>query len=215
MTSSQSSLAYEKIKEMIFKMELLPGARIPELQIAEILSVSRTPIHDALRKLESEGLVLTAHNRGAEVVSFTPEQIKAIGTVRLAQDILAAELASYYGSAADFERLEKIAAECQKAAAKGDIYNRIQLDSDFHLEITRIAGNPVLLSQQEALYQQIHLIQIIQYTGVTQSLKQIGHHQPLIGALRSGDRKQIRRLICDHIKDFYHLDPYVLKCFES
>ena len=90
---------------MIFRMELLPGTRIPELQISAKLSISRTPIHDALRRLESEGLVTINQNRGATVSCFSEEEIREIGAIRLCQDILSSQLASYYGSAADFDQL--------------------------------------------------------------------------------------------------------------
>ena len=73
--NSQSELAYTQIKEMIFHMELMPNDRVPEMQIAARLSISRTPIHDALRKLESEGLVRIERNRGATVTCFSDEEV--------------------------------------------------------------------------------------------------------------------------------------------
>lgn len=211
--STQSEAAYRQIKEMILHMELLPGARIPEVQIASRLSISRTPIHDALRRLEAEGLVRIGANRGASVTQFTQEEIREIGTVRMVQDILAAQLAAYYASASDFDRLEQMADDCEAAASRGDIYGRIQTDMDFHLEITRLSGNDRLLRQQYALYQQIHLIQISQYTDIAHSLAQIHHHRPLAAAIRNHDLVQAQRLICQHVQDFYRIDPYLLRCY--
>lgn len=212
---AQSTMAYEQIKEMIFRMELLPGSRIPELQISAKLSVSRTPIHDALRRLASEGLVTIGQNRGATVTRFTEEEIREIGAVRLTQDILSAQLAAYYGSASDFDRLCGLADACEAASVRGDVYGRIQTDSQFHLEIAKLSGNSRLIRQQYDIYQQIHLIQISQYTDVAHSLVQIHHHKPIVAAIRSGDLDGARSLICQHIKDFYHLDPYLLKCYDS
>ena len=211
--SSQSEAAYRQIKDMIFRMELLPGVRVPELQISAKLSISRTPIHDALRRLESEGLVTIGHNRGATVTGFTDGEIKEIGAVRLSQDILSAQLASYYGSAAEFDRLYRLADACGEASAKGDVYGRIRTDSDFHLAIAQISGNSRLISQQYAVYQQIHLIQISKYIDVEHSLIQIHPHRPIVSAIRSGELEEVRMLICQHIKDFYHIDPYLLKCY--
>lgn len=211
--SSQSALAYEKIKEMIFRMELLPGTRVPELQISAKLSISRTPIHDALRRLAAEGLVTIGHNRGATVTCFTDEEVQEIGAIRLSQDILAAQLASYYGSASDFDRLSQLADLCEEASARGDVYGRIQTDNDFHLAIARISGNARLIRQQQAIYQQIHLIQISKYVDVAHSLIQIHHHRPLVEAIRNGQQEEIRSLICQHIKDFYRIDPFLLKCY--
>ena len=77
--SSQSDIAYRQIKEMIFHLELLPGTRVPELQIAAKLSISRTPIHDALRRLAAEGLVVIGPHRGATVTCFSEAEIREIG----------------------------------------------------------------------------------------------------------------------------------------
>ncbi len=213
--NSQSELAYERIKNMIFHMELLPGDHVPELQIAAKLAISRTPIHDALRKLESEGLVTIGRNRGATVTEFADEQIKDIGTVRLVQDILAVQLAAYYGCASDFDRLIALADACEVAAAKGDIYLRIQKDIEFHLEISKLSGNEHLISQQYAIYQQIHLIQVSKYTDVEHSLIQIHHHKPLVAAIRNGDLQEAKKLSCQHITGFYKIDPYIISCYEG
>lgn len=210
---SQRETAYEQIKNMIFQMELLPGDHIPELQIAARLSVSRTPIHDALRQLAAEGLVTIEQNRGASVTRFSDREIAEIGTLRLSQDILAAQLAAYYGNGADFDRLFQLADACREAAGRGDIYGRIHTDSEFHLAIARVSGNSSLIRQQYALYQQIHLIQISKYTDVERSLVQIHLHRPLAEAIRAGDLGQIRALAFQHIRDFFQLDPYLSRCF--
>lgn len=210
---SQSTIAYEQIKEMIFRMELLPGVRVPELQISAALSISRTPIHDALRRLAAEGLVTIGTNRGASVASFSDDQVKEIGALRLSQDVLSAQLAAYYASAADFDQLYRLAEHCEEAAACGDIYGRIHADNDFHLQIAKMSGNAHLIQQQFALYQQIHLIQISKYTDIAHSLVQIHHHKPLVDAIRGGRLEETSALICHHIKEFYNLDPYLLKCY--
>lgn len=194
-------------------MELLPGSHIPELQVSAKLSISRTPIHDALRRLETEGLVTISQNRGAFVSQFTDDEIREIGAIRLSQDILASQLASYYGSAADFEQLYRLVELCEETSAKGDVYGRIQTDLGFHLAIAKLSGNSRLISQQQALYQQIHLIQISQYVDVSHSLVQIHHHKPIVDAICNGDLEQIRTLYFHHLKNFYHLDPYLVKCF--
>lgn len=210
---SQKTIAYDRIKEMIFQMELLPGSPIPELQIAAKLSIGRTPIHDALCRLVSEGLVTIGPNRRAAVTCYNDAEISEIGAVRMSQDILSAQLASYYGSAADFDQLEQLAQKCEEVSTKGDIYGRIQIDADFHLGIAKISGNARLIALQYATYQQIHLIQVAKYTDVEHSLIQIHHHMPLVSAIRNGNLNEARILICDHIKDFYRIDPYILKCY--
>ena len=199
---------------MIFHLELLPGEKISEPQMSAKLAISRTPVHDALRQLEAEGLVTMGRNKGANVTKLSDEEIQDIGTIRLSQDILSAKLAAYHGSLADFDKLDYYAGECQKAAEKGDVYLRIRYDNDFHLEIARICGNGQLYKQQYSLYQKIYLIHISRYTDIEDSLIQIHHHTPLIQAIRQADMEKITVLTCDHIKDFYQLSPYALKCYD-
>ncbi|BAL00734.1 putative GntR family transcriptional regulator [Oscillibacter valericigenes Sjm18-20] len=212
---TQSAIAYEQIKEMIFQMELLPGTRISEVQIAKKLSISRTPIHDALRSLAAEGLVRIEPNRGATVSKFTDRETKEIGAVRLSLDILSEQLASYYGSASDFDHLDNLAEECEKAASLGDIYGRIRTDCDFHLAISEVTKNALLIEQQHTIYQQIYLIQISKYTDVQHSILQIGHHKPMVSAMRIGDFEQIQLLTYQHLIGFYHIDSYLPKCFST
>ena len=145
-------------------------------------------------------------------MKFTAAEIEEIGTIRLSQDILAGKLAAYHGSIADFDRLDQLAADCEEAAAKGDIYNRIKADNDFHLEIAKISDNHYLYQQQYQIYQQVYLIQISKYTDIEASLKQIHHHLPLVQAIRNSDLETITDISCEHIKDFYHLDAYTMKC---
>lgn len=204
--------AYQKIKDMIFRMELMPGDRIPEAQIAAKLSVSRTPVHDALRRLEADGLVTISPNRGATVTQFSDQEVREIGTIRLAQDILSAELAAYYGSAADFDALRVIAEHCEAETSRGNAYERIRLDNEFHMSITKISGNRQLIAQQYALAQQIQLIQISKYTDAAHSLCEIRHHKPLVEAIAARNDAAIRQLICEHLKDYYQIDPFILSC---
>lgn len=206
---SQSSIAYEKMKEMIFRLELLPGARISEVQIAKKLSLSRTPVHDALRRLASEGLVRIEANKCATVSEFSDEEIREIGAVRLSLDLLSQQLASYYGSAADFDNLDRLAENCEYASSQGDVYGRIRKDCDFHLAISEITKNQKLIEQQREIYQQIYLIQISKYTDIEHSMVQICHHKPLVAAMRKGDFEQIRTLTYQHLFDFYRLNSYL------
>ena len=81
------------------------------------------------------------------------------------------------------------------------------------MEISRVSGNTHLYKQQYAVYQQIHLIQISKYTDIEDSLIQIHHHVPIIKSIRNADLRKTVRLICDHIKEFYRLDPYLMKCY--
>lgn len=200
---------------MIFHLELLPGEKISEPQIAAKLQLSRTPVHNALLQLCAEGLVCLEPNKGATVMQFSDDEIRQLGTVRLSQDILSAELASYHGNAVDFNNLMALAEEGNKAAEEGNKYKRIKIDYEFHLKIVEIAGNSFLYRQQYKLYQQSYLIHVSHYTNIPDSLAQVSHHIPLVEAIRTGNIAEIRNLTCTHLKDFYKIDDYILNNFRQ
>ncbi|HEY8361652.1 MAG TPA: GntR family transcriptional regulator [Tissierellaceae bacterium] len=210
---SLNQKAYEKIKSMIMNLELKPGDRIPEEKIAHIINSSRTPVREALRKLSHEGLVTIYPDRFSEVTYYDEDDVKQIGVLRLSQDLLSCRLAIMNGSNADFEALEIIANKCEESARKGDVYGRIEYDSEFHLEIAKIGGNRFLIEEQEKLYQKIHLIQISKYTNIEDSIKQIKQHKNIIEALYDRDYDRIKVLVCEHLKSFYGIDQYIIDMY--
>ncbi|MBV7276548.1 GntR family transcriptional regulator [Clostridium sp. PL3] len=209
--SNLGEQAYEHIKDMILNLEIKPGERIPEESIANQLGSSRTPIREALRKLENDGLIFLYPKCFAEVAHYNEDTIRQIGELRLAQDILSAQLALHYGSNADFSNLRQLAQKCEDGARTGNIHDRIKLDMDFHLGITKISRNQILIKSQQELYLRIHLIQVSKYTDIEHSLKQIQHHQELIEALINRDSEKARKVICNHLKDFFNIDNSIIE----
>lgn len=211
----QGHVAYDKIKSKILHMELLPGIHISEETLSKDILISRTPIRDALRMLEADGLVVISQNKGAFVADYSKEEIKNIGTIRLAQDILSAQLAVYYGNEADFFQLNQLAERCAESAIHGDKFGRIQNDIDFHMAIARISRNDILIQQQYAIYQRVHLVQVSKYTTIQDSLVQIHHHKPMIAAIRNRDIAAAVALICQHVQDFYMIDSHILNYYRK
>lgn len=201
---------YEAIKSMILHLEMRPGDRITESMITAKFNFSRSPIREALRQLESEGLVTLHPNKGAEVVAYSPEQVRQIGAMRLDLDFIAARLALYYGSDADFDNLVQYVEACEQGAKSGDIYRRIQTDIAFHLKITDIAKNSPLMKLHKEIYTQIHLIQIAKYDTVENSLAEIRHHRDIVEALKRRDMVEITVQLCDHVGEFYGIEPHII-----
>lgn len=211
--NSLSVEAYEHIKNMILRMELKSGDRVPEQKISEQIGGSRTPIREALRRLANEGLVNLYPRRYAEVVAFDDEAIRQIGILRLSQDILACRLAVRYASEEDFDYLEQLSWQCEMGAESGNIYERIQYDLQFHTCIAEIGKNKYLFANVKKTYLLVHLIQISKYTTVADSLRQIRHHHELIDALRSRDNIRTTEIICHHLWDFFNIDNEIINMY--
>lgn len=203
---SLSDPVYEYLCNAILTMEIKPGERIPEASIAERFGVSRTPIREAMRRLENEGLIRRYPNRFAEVVTFSAADIANLGVVRLSLDITAVKLAVFYGSNADFLRLREIAEECHATAEAGERSKRIKLDSKFHLEISRISQNPIIEKYQSQILLQIELIQAARYKDSIDAIELTKPHFAIVDAMMKRDEDLSVRLVREHLIDFYNLD---------
>lgn len=201
-----SEIAYEQILQMILTQEIRCGEKIPEEKITQMLGMSRTPIREAIRRLANEGIVILYPKRHAEVICFDEKSIQDVGLLRIALDTLAAKLAILHGSNADFTQLQQIADACYQAAKSGDLYRRIKLDCDFHLFMTKISGNKILLKVQKELYLKVQLIQALKYTNIEESLKRVEGHFPIIDGLFSRDEKLVVQCVYNHLASFYQIE---------
>ena len=126
-------VVFNTLRQAILKGELEPGERLMEIQLAERLGVSRTPIREAIRKLELEGLVLMIPRKGAEVAKISARSLRDVLEVRRALEELAIELACQRMSEEDVGNLQKAQEDFKKAIAEGsprqgdrDIRPRVQ-----------------------------------------------------------------------------------------
>ena len=194
--------AYDHILNLILNQELKPGDRVPEVAIAEDLGVSRTPVRAALRQLEGEGLVHIFPNRHIEVVSFDEAQMENLGITRIALDSMAVRFAVFRGSNEDFQKLRLLADRCVETVAAHDVKEYIRVDSEFHLELTRISQNPILERYQVQLMRQMQVLLSYRYDFA--ALAPVTHHM-ILEAVEERDEEKAVRLIVEHLSDFYQL----------
>lgn len=214
-SSSKSDQAYMHLRSQILSSELKPGQRVNEESISAALNISRTPVREALRRLENDGLVTIYPKRYAEVTSYSPKDIQTLGIVRLSQDILAGRLAIYFGSDAEFSQLQPLADKCEERAAAQDLPGRIAADLAFHLKIAEIGKNDLLMKYQKELYLRIHLLQI-QYSASWDDTKErVGHHSSIIDALLHRDEEAFIRTTCTRFLELYDLDPKLVALYEK
>ena len=200
---------YRRIKDMLLHYELKPGQRILEDDMATLLQTSRTPVREGLRKLNSEGLITIYPKRYAEVTYFTPEMAKKIGVIRMSQDILAGHLAIYYGSDADFSYLRQLADRCEESHRQNDLFGRITADRNFHLGITEIGKNEILLKYQREIYYQIHLLHLQNSQIADDTEQRVAYHQLLIDALSCRDEKKYIQAVVGRCQEMYSLDENI------
>ena len=197
---------YDYVLNMILTQEIKCGEKIPETMVAQKLDVSRTPIREALRRLANSGIIKIYPKRFAEVISFTEQDIKDLGFVRIMLDTMAAQLAIVNGSNADFSKLKEITDNCIALLSGGDRLGSIRLDCDFHLALSHIAGNPFLIGMQKDLYLKVELLLSTVSQTKEQRIASIEHHYNIIEKLYKRDSEEVIKLIYKHLTEFYMLD---------
>jgi DNA-binding GntR family transcriptional regulator len=131
---------YAAVKRRIVLNTLRPGVVLTELGLAADLGCSPGPVREALMRLQEDGLVLRKGHRGTVVTPLNPDEAEEILALRRRIEIGAAPRAASAADAAALARLDLLRARMAEAARDGDEYRLIELDTEFHLEIFRLAG---------------------------------------------------------------------------
>ena len=149
-------VVFNTLRQAILKGELEPGERLMEIQLAERLGVSRTPIREAIRKLELEGLVLMIPRKGAEVAKISEKSLRDVLEVRRSLEELAIELACARMDEEDVRNLEQARDAFSAAVRQGDAMTIAESDEHFHDIIYNGTGNTRLVQILNNLREQMY-----------------------------------------------------------
>ena len=138
-------VVFKTLRQAILRGELKPGERLMEIKLANKLGVSRTPIREAIRKLELEGLVLMIPRRGAEVAEITEKSLNDVLEVRKALEELAVQLACERMDEEGLEALKKAAKEFEESLGSEDVTRIAEADVAYHDIICRSTDNQRLM----------------------------------------------------------------------
>ena len=203
---SKKEEIYNNIKNMILSLEIKPGEKIPEQEIAKHLHISKTPVRTAIQQLAWEGLVKLEPNRSATVMIVDQSMMEELALIRLKQDELIIPLAIYNGSPRDFDELRKIANSCIDVNNKGDLKLRHKLDSDFHLKLVEIGRNKMMYRIQVQLNSIIQLWQNIYITDCSMMADGLEEHLRIVDAMEKRDQKTAIELTKKHIISSYDIN---------
>lgn len=192
-------VVFNTLRQAILKGELAPGERLMEIQLAERLGVSRTPIREAIRKLELEGLVLMIPRKGAEVAKISEKSLRDVLEVRRSLEELAIELACKRMTPADIDELEKKQGEFKAAVAKGQAMEIAETDEAYHDIIYRGTCNDRLIQMINNLREQMYRyrLEYIKDEATRQILME--EHEDILDALRRRQVEEARKVMKKHI----------------
>lgn len=196
------SLAAREIRKLIVSGELVPGGKLNEPPLAEKLGISRPPLREALRTLESEGLLEQSPRRGYRVVSMTDTDIDEIYSLRRALEMFALDRLLARKDPGAYSSLDPIMKAMRAAARNGDRPAVVQANIDFHTALVDAAGHRRLSDAYRSLMVQMQVFMAANVLNEERSkgdlTKGCDRHAELLECLRSGDADRIRREFEEH-----------------
>ena len=193
---------YRTVRDLILSQVLPPGSKLNVEQICRDLGVSRTPVWDTMRRLESEGLVNTVPRHGVFVLNYGGEQIRDLFMVRGALEALAVRQAARNLDADSRATLEATMAEMERAAAAGEMERYSRAAIDFHDCVLQAAGNRALTRLLENVYAQILVLRLRSLYLPERVESSVAEHRALFEAVVSGDGElgeRLARAHADHV----------------
>ncbi|MDF2840971.1 MAG: transcriptional regulator, GntR family [Clostridia bacterium] len=204
-------IVFETIRNAIISGDLKPGERVMEVQMAESLGVSRTPVREAIRKLELEGLIIMLPRKGAYVADLSVKDLTEVMEIRASLEGLAAGLASIRINADEIEELEIYALEFHKSIDE-DIDVLIHKDFEFHDAIFKASRNERLIQLNNNLIEQVQRFREIYHKKVNKSKETSREHYAIVEAISNGDVDKAEKLARIHIEN---AEKSILKMMEG
>ncbi len=194
-------VVFESIRGAIISGVLKPGERLMEVQLAEKLGVSRTPIREAIRKLELEGLVVMIARKGAYVADLSVKDIIEVLEVRAALEGLASGLAALRITEEEMRELEMTAQQFDKAIDAEDFDRIIEMDIEFHDRIFRAARNEKLLQINNNLREQVQRFRVMYINKSNKSKTLAKEHYQIADAISKRNIAMAEKLAESHIEN--------------
>ena len=194
-------IAYENLKHAIITGELPPGSRIVETVFANKLHISRTPLREALRKLELDGLVHYELRRGVFVNAFTLSDIEEIFTIRNAMMMLLLPSVIEKASEKDLEQLKAILVKMDAALGKDDCEELAVLNRQFHDTFEHISDKKRILNVIDGQQEYIIRFSAVAIQSLPHRQTAQEEHHEMVRLLEEKDLESLKILMQNHLED--------------
>lgn len=193
-------VVFENIRKAIIEGVLKPGERLMEIQLSEQLGVSRTPVREAIRMLELEGLVVMLPRKGAYVANISKKDLMDILEVRVGLEDLAAYCATDRMTKDHIKKLETISKELEEAVYKNDVETMLAKDEEFHTLIFEATGNKRLISMMINIWETVYRFRLMYMSDYSSAVNIVDEHKKIIEAFKKGKANLAEKLAKEHIE---------------
>ncbi|WP_281356736.1 GntR family transcriptional regulator [Amycolatopsis anabasis] len=200
--ATSTARSVTELRELILSGELPPGTRLGEVELAERLGTSRTPVREALRQLAAEGLVDLPPNRGARVASWSVVELNAVFEVRTTLEPRLTALATAAATDEDIDELEEWAQEMSRVGAPGaeqDLEALVPLNRRFHDRLVELANAPALAAALAGAIRAPLVRRNFHAYSPAALRRSLGHHHEIVAALRERDPEWAAAVMTAHI----------------
>ena len=204
MVSENSNLTgavYHKLRDDIINGVYAPGTALTELTLSRELSVSRTPVREALRQLELAELVKITPNKGAVVVGISESDIRDVYEIRRSLEGLAASRAAENATDEEITSLEEIIDLTEFYVERGNAERLRAMDGRFHDEVYKMSGSKMLCHVLSDLHSYIGRFRGTSLTQSGRARASLSEHRAILGALRARDAALAQELATVHVEN--------------
>lgn len=193
-------IVFETLREAIIQGRLEPGERLMEIQLAEEMGVSRTPVREAIRKLELEGFVVMVPRKGAYVAGVSVKDIVDVFEVRAALEALAAGLAAERATDEEIEEMERAVLQIYEVSSGNNLNTLVERDTNFHELIYKASRNQRLVQIVIHLKEQIQRFRTTSLALPGRGRHAVEEHKNIVEAISSRNVELAGNLAREHIE---------------
>ncbi len=191
---------FVRLENDIINGKYKQGESLNESRVANELKVSRTPVREAIRQLELEGLVAYIPNKGAIVKGLSPEDIRDIFEIRMKIEGLAAKRAAANITPGQLKELREVLDFQEFYTKRGDAERILKMDTKFHEIIFKASGSRHLDRTLTAFHHYIQSVRILSLKDIQRAQNALNEHFAILRAIETGDRENAENLMSEHIR---------------
>jgi len=194
-------IVFETLRDAIITGKMSPGERLMEIQLAEEMGVSRTPVREAIRKLELEGFVVMVPRKGAYVAGVSIKDIADVFEVRAALEGLAASLAAERITEDELDRLERSIVSINEVSDGKNINKVVESDIDFHDMLYQASRNQKLITIITNLKEQLQRYRATSLAEEGRTKDAVDEHKQIVEAISERNGELAAELARQHIEN--------------